>query len=63
MERLLDQCLLTDQEFEAGPEVWKTYEDPIPAEMYDDLDKEHKHLHKMDDDENGEWEECLDSDD
>ena len=26
----LDLCLLTDEEFEAGPEVWAGYNDPIP---------------------------------
>jgi G3E family GTPase len=26
----LDLCLLTDEEFEAGPEVWAGYDDPIP---------------------------------
>ncbi|MCG7868424.1 MAG: hypothetical protein B6D70_11375 [gamma proteobacterium symbiont of Stewartia floridana] len=26
----LDQCLLTDNELAAGPETWKTYDDPFP---------------------------------
>lgn len=35
----LDACLLTDEEFEAGPDAWASYEDTIPvwelAEMHD----------------------------
>lgn len=42
----LDQCLLTDEEFEAGPDVWATYEDPVPEwELveHDQHDGEHHH--------------------
>ncbi|MEE2642622.1 MAG: zinc metallochaperone GTPase ZigA [Planctomycetota bacterium] len=30
MEVLLDQCLLTDEEFAAGPEAWSKMDDPFP---------------------------------
>ena len=34
----LDQCLLTDDEFEAGPDAWADYEDPIPEwDLLDEL--------------------------
>ena len=38
----LDRCLLTDEEFEAGPEAWGDYEDPIPGW---ELDHDHDHDH------------------
>jgi len=28
--QMLDQCLLTDEEMGAGPETWKTFDDPFP---------------------------------
>lgn len=31
LEALLSEALLTDEEFEAGPEVWKHYKDPFPS--------------------------------
>ncbi len=31
LEALLSEALLTDEEFEAGPEVWKHYTDPFPS--------------------------------
>lgn len=31
LEALLSEALLTDEEFEAGPEVWKRYTDPFPS--------------------------------
>ena len=40
----LDRCLLTDEEFEAGPEAWADYEDPIPGwELDHDHDHDHHH--------------------
>jgi len=29
-KQVLDQCLLTDTEMEAGPEIWRTFDDPFP---------------------------------
>ncbi|MEM7306516.1 MAG: GTP-binding protein [Planctomycetota bacterium] len=40
----LDRCLLTDEEFEAGPEVWADYEDPV-APWAADSDHDHSHHH------------------
>ncbi len=37
----LDSCLLTDAEFEAGPEAWAEYDDPIPA--WELVDHDHDH--------------------
>ncbi len=31
VEKLLDRCLLTDLEFEKGPDAWSKMEDPLPA--------------------------------
>lgn len=39
----LNKCLLTDAEFLAGPEVWATYEDPIPDWQNFSLDHDHDH--------------------
>ena len=39
----LDGCLLTDDEFKAGPEAWAEYEDPIPAWELVDHDHDHDH--------------------
>ena len=30
VEKILDTCLLADQEFEAGPDAWSELEDPLP---------------------------------
>lgn len=30
IESLLEECLLSDEELQAGPEIWKTYDDPLP---------------------------------
>ncbi len=30
LTEILDRCLLTDQEFEQGPEFWARFEDPLP---------------------------------
>ncbi|XZE21676.1 GTP-binding protein [Pirellulaceae bacterium SH449] len=37
--RLLD-CLLTDDELAQGPEVWATWECPLPIPVYDETDSE-----------------------
>ena len=41
----LDQCLLTDKEFEAGPEVWADYEDPFADWDLEDFNHDHDHDH------------------
>jgi G3E family GTPase len=33
---VLDECLLTDEEFEAGPAVWDAFEDPFPDVVLED---------------------------
>ena len=35
IESLLEESLLTDEEMEAGPSVWETFEDPLPQVEYD----------------------------
>ncbi|MFG0266346.1 MAG: CobW family GTP-binding protein [Rhodopirellula sp. JB055] len=39
----LDRCLLTDEEFESGPEAWALFEDPIPA--WELVEHHHDHDH------------------
>jgi G3E family GTPase len=41
----LDQCLLTDEEFETGPQGWAVFEDPIPEWETEDLSHDHDHDH------------------
>ena len=41
----LDRCLLTDEEFLAGPDAWATYEDPIPEWENFSLHHDHDHDH------------------
>jgi G3E family GTPase len=42
----LNQCLLTDEEFAAGPDAWANYEDPFPEWSYEDgHDHDHDHDH------------------
>ena len=41
----LDECLLTDEEFEAGPDTWANYEDPIPEWELVEHDHDHSHDH------------------
>ena len=44
--RTLDECLLTDDEFEAGPDVWAGFEDPIPEwELVHEAHDHHHHDH------------------
>lgn len=38
IESLLEDCLLTDEELDAGPSVWESYEDPLPQVEWDDAD-------------------------
>ncbi|QDV12621.1 Putative metal chaperone YciC [Rosistilla oblonga] len=42
----IERCLLTDEEFEAGPEAWLQFEDPIPA--WELVDHHHGHGHDHD---------------
>lgn len=39
MRDALDECLLTDEEYEAGPSVWDTFDDPFP-EVFVDAEQE-----------------------
>ncbi len=38
IESLLEECLLTDEELMAGPEVWLTYDDPLPQIEWDEVE-------------------------
>jgi hypothetical protein len=40
VEDLLDTCLLTDVEFELGPDVWMDYENPYHEEICEEEDEE-----------------------
>lgn len=40
IEAILDRCLVTDQEFEQGPEAWSNFEDPLPAIEMDEVEEE-----------------------
>lgn len=40
IEAILDRCLVTDQEFEQGPEAWSNFEDPLPAVEMDEVEEE-----------------------
>ncbi len=42
----LDRCLLTDEEFESGPEAWLHYDDPIPD--WEIVEHDHNHAHDHD---------------
>ena len=39
IESLLEECLLTDEELSLGPNVWKSYEDPLPAMDWEDAEQ------------------------
>ena len=43
--RRLNQCLLTDEEFAAGPDVWAGYDDPIPEWTLIEDGDHHDHSH------------------
>ena len=55
IQKILDQCLLNDEEMEMGPEKW--------AEAFADVDKIQLALDEGDDDEEGEEEEEEEGDD
>lgn len=45
----LDACLLTQAEYDAGPQAWQHYADPFPSwELDDDDDHDHDHGHRDD---------------
>jgi G3E family GTPase len=39
LTKMLDSCLLTDEEMKLSPEVWKTYYDPFPKWTQDELEE------------------------
>lgn len=43
--RRLDACLLTDEEFDAGPDAWAKFEDPVPEWELVEHDHDHDHHH------------------
>ena len=43
--RQLDACLLTDEEFEAGPDAWAKFDDPVPEWELLEHDHDHHHGH------------------
>lgn len=51
VEALLDQCLLTDVEFEDGPEAWTEYDNPWLYDIIPDAEEEEE---EEDDDEDDE---------
>jgi len=61
MENELDSLLLTDEEYNLGPEEWAKFEDPIPAEYSEALKAKHNHIHKDNPDDG--WQDCLDGSD
>lgn len=38
IEKMLNDCLLDDEEMEMGPEAWVAFEDPLPPWEYEDHD-------------------------
>ena len=60
MEKELDSLMLTDEEYNLGPDEWKKFEDPIPDEYSEELMKKHNHILKGEEDG---WADCLDQDD
>jgi G3E family GTPase len=42
IESLLQDCLLTDDEMMQGPQVWATYEDPLPRFEWDEAETIHE---------------------
>jgi hypothetical protein len=67
MIAMLDDLLLTDEEFELGHEVWTTdkvrFEDRFPEEFSEHLHKKHLHIMSGDADKQEGWEDCLEEDD
>lgn len=41
VRRRFKRCLLTDEEMRAGPDLWKTFTDPLPPWTLGDLDDDH----------------------
>ncbi|MEM7454574.1 MAG: GTP-binding protein [Planctomycetota bacterium] len=39
----LEQCLLSEHEFEAGPDAWAEFEDPFPEWSFEEHDDHHHH--------------------
>ncbi|MEM8734409.1 MAG: GTP-binding protein [Planctomycetota bacterium] len=62
LRRILDDALLTDEEFAAGPEAWSTYIDPLPSWESEDrsgqFDDEADRLQR--EEELSEWQEYFD---
>ena len=54
LEEMLDMCLLTDEEFELGPDAWAEYENPFLEAVLGDLLEE---LDELDEEEGEEGEE------
>ena len=76
MTALLDEMLLTDEEYNLGSDVWTTdkvrFEDMFPDDFSENLHKKHHHIHHGDEHHhihNGDaekkdgWDDCLRSDD
>jgi G3E family GTPase len=40
-----DACLLTDEEYAAGPQAWQQFADPFPVWDFDEDDHDHDHDH------------------
>ena len=51
MEKMLDACILTNEEFKLGPEGWAHFEDPFPKEFTEQLRQRHIHINQDSDDE------------
>ncbi len=41
VEARLDEALVTDNEMQGGPEVWHTFDDPLPSWEHQDMDEQH----------------------
>ena len=67
MTALLDEMLLTDEEYNLGSDVWTTdkvrFEDRFPDDFSENLHKKHHHIHHGDADKKDGWDDCLGSDD
>ena len=45
IERMLNECLLADEEMELGLEAWAAFDDPLPPWEYEDHDHHHDRDH------------------
>ncbi len=61
IERRLEECLLTDEEFAAGPEVWKLWTDPFEPDIDPDAEMDGEMDGEMDAEMDGNMEEELDA--